>query len=142
MQARDYIDSGRNDDAKDKLDEAEKFLDGLDADEKAPIEKQIADLRAKLGAPKPTASNAPAPDQTPAPTPADSDAANITRNLDRSIKMAQEETNPGALAGLIESTQQILDDDNTKKSLSPDARKNYQTQIDALRVGPTSSMRR
>jgi hypothetical protein len=135
MQASEYIDSGRNDDAKDKLDEAEKFLDGLDADEKAPIEKQIADLRAKLGAPKAAETNTPAPDQTPAPAAAaDSDAANITRNLDRSIKMAQEETNPSALAGLIESTQQILDDDGTKKSLSAEVRKNYQAQIDALRA--------
>jgi hypothetical protein len=136
IQASEYIDSGRKDDAKDKIDEAEKFLDGLTDEEKAPLQKQIVELRAKLGMAKPAAGNAPTPrNAPPSGTAADSEtAANIARNLDRSIKMAQEETNPGALAGMIESAQQVLDADDAKKNLSADARKNYQTQIDALRT--------
>jgi hypothetical protein len=149
MQASDYIDSGRMDDAKDKLDEAEKFLDGLTDNEKAPLLKQMANLRAKLGAPAPaptpapanTPANtpapapAPAPTNTPAPASADNEAAErISRNIDRNIKMAQEETNPSALQGMIENTQQALDNDDAKTNLSPDARRNFQSQIDALKA--------
>ncbi len=47
MQAQDYVDKGQKDNAQDKLNEAEKFLDGLTDAEKAPIEKDIAALRAK-----------------------------------------------------------------------------------------------
>jgi hypothetical protein len=49
MQAQDFADRGQKDDALAKLTEAEGFLDGLSDDEKAPVEKEIADLRAKLG---------------------------------------------------------------------------------------------
>src|SRR5205807_6090464 len=47
-QAKSNLEDGRTDQAEDALNAAEKFLDGLSDAEKAPIEKDIKELRGKL----------------------------------------------------------------------------------------------
>src|SRR5436305_328125 len=92
MQAQEYIDHNRNDEAKDVLDQAEKFLDGLSDAERKPLEKQIADLRAKLPGPKPKPAENKAggggggtpAGNTPVPAGVDpEEAARIERNITR-----------------------------------------------------------
>jgi hypothetical protein len=139
MQAQEYIDQGRTDDAKQKLDEAEKFLDGLPDDEKAPITKQIAALRDKLGAGKP-AGNAASPSGTPtaAPTGGTDQGASdeAYRRVDRVLTMAEDDvtTNPDRAQNDIEQVTSTMDSDDVKKALTPAARAKLQARIEAMQA--------
>jgi hypothetical protein len=119
LQAQDYADKGQKDDAKDKLDEAEKFLDGLSDSEKAPIEKDIADLRAKIGA-----------------TVDPEVSARIERNVGRFLSVAEgdADSSPQNASNELAQAVDALNADDAKKNLGSDAHQKLQARVDALQT--------
>lgn len=140
MQAQEYIDHNRNDDAKDVLDQAEKFLDGLSDAERKPLEKQIADLRAKLPGAKPkpaeskTASGGPAGNAPVAPGIDPEESGRIERNITRYLTHGEEELsgNAGNAASYLAGARRALDDESAKTKLDPAVRKKLEARADEL----------
>jgi hypothetical protein len=119
MQARDYADRNQKDDALDKLNEAEKFLDGLSEAEKAPIVRDISDLRTKLaGAVDPEVSG------------------RIERNVARLLNVAEgdAEPSPRNASDELDLAVDALNTDDAKKNLNPAARGKLQARVDVLRT--------
>lgn len=120
MQAQDYADKGQKDDALDKLNEAEKFLDGLTDDEKAPVEKSITALREKLGG------------STVDPEV----SARIERNVGRYLTVAEgdADSSPQNASTELDQAVDALNNDDAKKNLNLDARRKLQARVDTLQA--------
>jgi hypothetical protein len=117
MQAQDYADKNRKDDAESKLTEAETFLDGLSEAEKAPIARQIAELRSKLaGAVDPEISG------------------RLERNISRLLAAAEGDDNPRNASDELDLAVAALNKDDAKQGLTPAARGKLQARVDVLRV--------
>ena len=137
MQAQDYVDKGQKDNAQDKLNEAEKFLDGLTDAEKAPIEKDIAALRAKIGggaAPALAAGPGPAASGTGGGDP--EVAGRIERNITRYLTFGEgdAESSPSSASTSANQAADALNADDAKKNLSPETRQKLQARVDALQA--------
>src|SRR3954469_5949528 len=85
-QAKSNLDDGRTDQAEDALNQADKFLDGLSDDEKAPIQKEIKELRTKLE----TVTKA-------------RESERVEKNVNRILDYADQESVPGSAQRMIES---------------------------------------
>jgi hypothetical protein len=114
-QAKSNLDDGRIDMADDALNQAEKFLDGLSDDEKAPIQKDIKELRGKLET-----------------TRKAQESERVERNVNRILDFADQESVPGNAQRMIESAIRSFEGDDGKKNLTDEARKRLQTRLDAM----------
>jgi hypothetical protein len=113
LQARDYADKDRRDEALDKLTEAERFLDGLSEAERAPIARDIAELRTALaGAVDPEISG------------------RLERNVSRLLSVAESDDNPRNASDELGLAVAALD---KADGLTPAARAGLQARVDALR---------
>ncbi len=119
VQAQDYVDKGQKDNAEAKLDEAEKFLDGLTDAEKGPIEKDITALRGKLGG-----------------TVDPEISGRIERNVGRLLNVAEGDADSNAknAANELDLAVNALNADDAKKSLTAGARAKLQARVDALQA--------
>jgi hypothetical protein len=115
-QAKSYSDEGRIDQADEALNAAEKFLDGLGDSEKAPIEKDIKELRGKLDT-----------------TRKAQESQRVERNVNRTLDFADSESVPGNAQRMIESAIRTFEGDDGKKNLTDEARKRLQSRIDAMK---------
>lgn len=157
MQAQDYADRGQKDDALAKLTEAEGFLDGLSDDEKAPIEKTITDMRAKLGASSNSsggnggggsASSGAASNRASgasggaggsgaATSAMDPEVAGrVQRNIERYLSFAEgdADSSPHSAGTEVDQAADALNADDAQKNLTPEVRAKLQARIDALRA--------
>ncbi|HEX4382973.1 MAG TPA: hypothetical protein VH083_08490 [Myxococcales bacterium] len=119
MQARDYADKNRKDDALDKLTEAEKFLDGLSEAEKAPIVKDIAELRTQLaGAVDPEVSG------------------RLERNVGRLLNVAEDDadSSPRNASNELDLAIDALNTGDAKQNLNAAARGKLQARVDSLQA--------
>ena len=119
MQARDYADKNRKDDALDKLTEAEKFLDGLSEAERGPIVRDIAELRKQLaGAVDPEVSG------------------RLERNAARLLSVAEgdADSSPRNASNELDLAVAALNTDDAKQNLNPEARARLQARVDSLQA--------
>src|SRR2546423_13933498 len=100
-QAKSNLDDGRTDQAEDALNQADKFLDGLSDDEKAPIQKEIKELRTKLE----TVTKA-------------RESERVEKNVNRILDYADQESVPGSAQRMIESAMRSFEGDDAKKNLT------------------------
>lgn len=117
MFAQEDADKGHKDDALSKLDDAEKFLDGLSDAEKAPLLTQIEELREKLKS-----------------TVDPEISGRIERDIGRALSGGEDDVNdnPSKAAPKLEQALAMLSADDAKKNLNPDARKKLEARAAAL----------
>ena len=116
-QAKSNLDDGRGDLADDALNAAEKFLDGLSDDEKAPILKDITELRTKITAAKKA-----------------EESKRVEGSINRTLNMAESESIPDSGIRILESAVRTLQGDDAKTNLDEATAKKLQARIDALRA--------
>ncbi len=104
MSANNMLEAGRFDDVEPSLQEAEKFLQGLPDAEKAPVVKEIADLRAKVEPARKAAK-----------------AKVLKTRIERDIRQAEDDAanNPEGAASSLKSVATRLDSSEVTSSMDP-----------------------
>jgi len=112
--AKDSLDSGRYDDAEQKLQDAEKQLEGVSDAEKAPLVAEIAAIRKEIAAKQ-----------------GGEQAARVERQIKQIIDSAEEDipNSVGRVAGELEQATNKLNSDDAKKYLDAATVKKLQERI-------------
>jgi len=127
MMANEMLQSERFDDAETNLAQAEKFLDGLPEDEKAPVLKSIAEVRAKIEPAKKAIK-----------------ARNLKNQIDRDLKQAEESAsrNPEAGENAFKTISTRLDSAEVTGLLEAADIATFKSRIAAARKGAAEGVKK